>query len=130
MQYDLRDKPCCIFNMDETGLPMDPKSLRTVYRKGEKNPLARSSGNKSQTTVVACVNAAGYCMPPLVILNRKTVPSFYKEGEVPETKYGLSPKGWIDRDLFFNSFDMLPRNALYCCFSMATLATFALTQFI
>ena len=104
LRYELKDKPCCIFNMDETGLPMDPKASKSVYRKGEKNPLACSSGNKSQTTVVACVSAAGYCMPPLVILNRKSVPSCYKEGEVPGTKYGLSPKGWIDRDLFHQWF--------------------------
>ena len=50
---DLEDKPYCqVFNMDETGMPLDPKSVRAIFAKGEKNPVAFSSGNKSQITVV------------------------------------------------------------------------------
>ena len=103
-QYDLKEKPCQIFNMDETGLCLDPKSMKCVYTKGERNPVALSSGDKSQITVVACVSAGGYSMPPLVILNRKSLPSYFSVGEVPGTKYGLSTKGWIDRGLFHDWF--------------------------
>ena len=98
--HNLLGKPCNIFNMDETGMSLDPKSVKCVYKKGEKNPLAPSCGSKDQITVVACVNAAGYCMPPLVILDRVSLPAYFHVGEVPGTKYGLSRKGWIDRELF------------------------------
>ena len=39
-------------------------------------------------------------MPPMVILDRKTLPPYFTEGEVPGTIYGLSTKGWIDQELF------------------------------
>ena len=53
--------------MDEMAMLLDPKSVK--YIKGDKNPLAPSCGNKDQITVVACANAAGYYMPPLVLLD-------------------------------------------------------------
>jgi len=59
-----------------------------------------------QITIVACVNAAGFCLPPMVILDRKTLASELAIGEVPGTIYGLSAKGWIDHesfDVWFNN---------------------------
>ena len=96
----LEDKPCQIFNMDETGMPLDPKSVRGIFAKGEKNPVGFSSGNKSQITVVACVSAAGYCIPPMVVWDRKNLNVDLVEGEVPGTFYGLSENGWMDQELF------------------------------
>ena len=96
----LADKPCQIFNIDETGMPLDPKALKGVYRRGEKNPVMMSSGDKAQITVVGCVNAAGLCLPPMVIWDRKTLSLELCEGEIPGTVYGLSDRGWIDQELF------------------------------
>ena len=39
-------------------------------------------------------------MPPLVILDRNSLPPRFADGEVPGTGYGLSAKGWIDQELF------------------------------
>ncbi len=50
--------------MDETGTPLDPKAPLLVYECGTKQPSALGSGIKAQITVVACVNAAGMCIPP------------------------------------------------------------------
>ena len=36
--YDLRDKPCQLFNVDETGMPLNPKPLKMVCGTGSKNP--------------------------------------------------------------------------------------------
>ena len=102
----LEQKPCNIFNMDETGMPLDPKPLKTIHRKGEKNPVALGSGLKMQITVVGCVSAGGYCLPPIVIWDRKRLKPELTVGEVLGTLYGLSKKGWIDQELFnawFNS---------------------------
>jgi len=30
---DLEDKPCQIFNINETGMPLDPKSVRGIFAK-------------------------------------------------------------------------------------------------
>lgn len=54
----LGDSPAYIFIVDENVSPLDPKPLKTIPKKGEKNPLSISSGSKSQMTVVACVSAS------------------------------------------------------------------------
>ena len=99
-ENDLADKPCQIFNIDETGMPLDPKPLKVVTWKGHKNPSQVSSGVKTQITVVGCVSAGGQCLPPMVIWDRKNLPPELAVGEIPGTIYGLSHKGWIDQELF------------------------------
>ena len=96
----LGGKPCNIFNMDETGMPLDPKPLKTIHIKGERNPVAPASGLKTQITVVGCVSAGGYCLPPMVIWDGKKIRPELTVGEVPGTIYGLSAKGWMDQELF------------------------------
>ena len=97
---ELLDQPCFIFNMDETGMPLDPKPPKIVAYKGHKNPSQVSSGVKTQVTVVGCVSAGGQCLPPMVIWDRKNLPPELAVGEVAGTIYGPSAKGWIDQELF------------------------------
>ena len=99
-EYDLLDKPSQLFNMDETGVPLKPDLPKIIFKRGTKNPVSVSSGDKSQVTVVGCVSAAGYCIPPIIILDRKTLHPDMTIGELPGTIYGLSSKGWIDQELF------------------------------
>jgi len=103
--YDLHDKPCQLFNVDETGMPLNPKPSKMVCGKGSKNPVSICSGNRSQITIVGCVNAAGYCIPPMVIYGRKSISAALVENEIPGRIYGLSSKGWIDQELFDQWFD-------------------------
>ena len=98
-ENDLIGQPCRIFNVDETGLSLNPPPLKTVHAKGEKNPSQCSSGNRSQVTVVGCISAGGQILPPMVIWNRKTLPPQLAHMELPGTIYGLA-KGWIDQTLF------------------------------
>ena len=83
---DLRDQPSLIFNMDETGIPLDPKPLKTIHERGEKNPMSITSGSKSQVTVVACVSAAGQTIPPIIIWKRRTMSPDMAVGELPGTQ--------------------------------------------
>ena len=70
---DLLAKPNQIFNCDETGMPLDPKPSRVLVSKGTKHPRAITTGNKTQITILACCNAAGYCLPPFVLFDRKAL---------------------------------------------------------
>ena len=81
-------------------MPLDAGDVKIIAKKGDRNPTALSSGDKSQITVVAYASALGSVMPPMVILDRKTLPPQFTEGEIPGTTYGLSAKGWIDQELF------------------------------
>ena len=92
-KYGLVNDPALIFNIDESGFPLDPKPLKSLFKRGEKNPCSITAGNKSQMTIVACVSAAGQCVPPMVVFARKTMNPALAHGEVPGSVYGLSDNG-------------------------------------
>ena len=98
--YDLVNKPGQVYNCDESGMPFDAHPQHVVTSKKMKKVRSRTSGNKSQTTVLACANAAGQVIPPMVIFDLKNLQHQLTEAEVPGTLYGLSEKGWIDGELF------------------------------
>ena len=66
----------------------------------QKKVRYRASGKKGQVTIVACANAAGQAIPPMVIFDAMKLNHAWTANEVPGTKYGLSDKGWINTDLF------------------------------
>ena len=96
----LLDHPEQIYNMDETGVPLDPKPPKIVARKGQKKVRYRTSGKKNQITVLGCANAVGQSQPPFVIFDAKQLNPKWMDGEVPGTRYGLSSSGWTDQVLF------------------------------
>ena len=67
VEYDQFGKPNQIFNMDETGMPLEHRPTKVVTKKGMKHPCCVTSGKKTNITVVGCVNAGGHCIPPMVI---------------------------------------------------------------
>ena len=69
--------------MDKTGIPLGPDLPKGIFKRGTKNPVSVSSRHKSQMTVVGCVSAAGYCIPPMIILDRKTLHPDMTIGELP-----------------------------------------------
>ena len=96
------DKPGCIFNCNETGIPLNPQCIKVIDKKGSKNPSHITSGDKSQLTVMACTCAAGYFIPPMIIFDRKKFVDSW--AEVPGTLYGLSQNGWINSQQFHGWF--------------------------
>ena len=53
---NLQDKPGQIYKMDESGIP------HVLAKKGQKKGRYFSTGNKSQVTVVGCINAIGQAL--------------------------------------------------------------------
>ena len=73
---------------------------------GQKCVPVVGSDSKSHVTVLACVNAAGYAIPPMIIYARSNLSQQLTRDEVPGTMYGLSPNsGWIDSELFTEWFE-------------------------
>ena len=101
----MMDKPAQIYNVDETGMPLDHHPPHVVVRKGQKKVRYWSSGNKSQVTAVGCMNAAGSGIPSFVIQDAKSLNMLWTKGEVPGTTYGLSSNDSIDMDLFKGWFE-------------------------
>ena len=72
VKHSLMDNPACIYNVDETGLPLDhcpPKYI--VSRKGCKEVQSHTSGNKAQIMAIAYVSAVGQAIPPFVIFDAR-----------------------------------------------------------
>ena len=99
-EHGVMDSPAQIYNVDETGMPLDHRPPKIVTRKGQKKVRYRTSGNKSQITVIGCISAVGQAIPPFVIFDAKNLNVEWTNGEVPGTTYGLSEKGWVDTELF------------------------------
>ena len=99
-EYDLFHRPLCVFNCDETGMCYQHTPPSVVAVKGQRHPRAITTGNKRQVTVLACANAGGYYLPPLVVFKRKSLPGSINEGEVPGTMYALGDSSWINSETF------------------------------
>ena len=97
--YDLGEYPCHIFNLDESGFLLNPKSTKVIARRGERH-LSVIGGERGQVSVLCCCNAGGYALPPMVIFDRKAMNPELAKGEVPGKTYSFSPHGWIDSELF------------------------------
>lgn len=99
--HGLMNLPSRIYNMDESGMPLDHKPPKVVAPKGMKKVHCRTSGSKGQITIIACANAAGNVIPPMVFFEGKRLNSEWIKGEVPNMLYGMSERGWTDQELFF-----------------------------
>ena len=103
---DLHKRPALIFNCDESGFPLVHRPGKRIAGKGQKHALTVTSDSKSRVTVLACVNAAGYAIPPLVIYARANLTKLLYQGEIPGTMYALSPgSGWMDGITFYEWFE-------------------------
>ena len=102
-QHDLLNCPSQIYNVVESGMPLNPRPPKVVSTKGRqtKKVRYRCSGRKGQITIVACANAVGQAIPPpMVIFSANKLNPAWTKGEIPGTQYGLSTNGWINTDLF------------------------------
>ena len=99
-ELDFKDHPERIYDMDETGMPLDPRPPKVVVPKGRKKVRYRCSGQKSQIIVIGCGNATGQTIPPYIIFGAKQLNSLWMKDEVPGSRYALSDNAWIDQELF------------------------------
>ena len=89
-ENQLLDKVSRIYNMDESGMPLSHKQPKRIAERGTRKVHGRASGDKSQITIVACANAAGSTLPPMVIFKGKHLNVDYTKNQVPNTLYGMS----------------------------------------
>lgn len=94
-------QPENIFNVDETGISICQKAQRIVAKKGKRSIGIMSSAEKGKNiTVVCCVSASGFYVPPMFIYPRRRVgPEFLDRGPIGAVAEG-SKTGWITEELF------------------------------
>ena len=94
--------PSRIFNVNESGFPLQVHKSSVVAEKGRKHLTTVTTGDKAQITIIACVNASRAKLPPMVIFDRKVLKADLTLNEVPETiiLYGLIDNGWSNSEVF------------------------------
>lgn len=111
-RLNLISKPMLIFNSDETGISVVHKPGKVVAELGRRNVYAMTSAERGKThTVLSCVSASGYALPPMMVYPRKKkVPSNLKEGALPGTLFTNSESGWINSQLYLEWFEFFLQN--------------------
>ena len=98
----LLEKPSNIWNCDECGKQFEHDPVRVVAEKGAKNVVGRTTGNRTNITIMACVNASGEKMPPMLITKGKTARSlhgFNTTGAPSGSIWTYQEKGWMTDEL-------------------------------
>ena len=94
--------PDRIYNVDESGITVvQSKVAKVIGLKGKIQIAALTSGEHGALiTTVACMNACGSFVPPLVIFPRKNMSEQLKKGAPPGTIFAAHPSGWIQINSF------------------------------
>ncbi|CAG2057569.1 unnamed protein product, partial [Timema podura] len=66
-ELGLKQKPQCIWNLDETGFSADPARVRALTVKEQRVHRTIQGSGKENTRVLSCCSAAGRVLPPLII---------------------------------------------------------------
>ena len=100
-----------IFNADETGVSIVHKPGKVVAELGQQNVYAVTAAEHGKThTILSCVSASGYALPPMVYSRKKAVPDHLREGAIPNTLFRCSETGWINKDLYLEWFQFFLQN--------------------
>ena len=111
-RLNLITKPMQIYNCDESGVSIVFKPGKVVAELGRKNVYAVSAADRGKThTIMACVSASGYVLPPMMIYPRKkAVPDNFREGAYPNTLFESSESGWMNGNIFIKWFNFFVEN--------------------
>lgn len=79
-KLNLISKPMQVYNCDETGVSIVHKPGKVLAELGRRNVYAITSAEKGKThTILSCVSASGYVLPPMMIYPRQqSVPEKFK----------------------------------------------------
>ena len=94
MEYDIRD----VVNMDETNLPFDLPSRKTIERRGKRTINMKTTGNSNRATVMLAVYITGRSwFPSFVTKEPPAAVSLASSDEFPRSlEYATQPKAWVD----------------------------------
>ncbi|CAK1586867.1 unnamed protein product [Parnassius mnemosyne] len=111
IEHDLLQSPDRIWNCDETGLMFVNKPFKIVSKIGKQYVYNRTYAEKgTTTTVLAAINASGCFLPPMTIFKGiRNIPQL-SSGSLPNSLTRLSPKGWINADLFLEWLEFFSKN--------------------
>lgn len=93
------NNPSRWFNADESGFPLCPKSGKVLSSRGIPNIYNFTASDKTQVTVLACMNAMGYFLKPMMVYPGVRF-SYNPLERFPFLFFGRTESGWMDSELF------------------------------
>lgn len=106
-EHSLLENPANIFNMDETGIQINNKPGKVLASKGAKDVYTLTSCEKGENvTIIACCNAEGNFLPPVLIFKGTyTKPQFF-DGLPPGSGVYMNKKSsYINTEFFMKWFE-------------------------
>lgn len=98
---NLRGRPECVYNVDETGMPLSNRPPNIIAQKGAKDVVSMTSVERGENvTVLACMNAAGQYIPPFVLFKGVRKRDDFLLGMPPGTEVAMTEKGWVNEEAF------------------------------
>lgn len=93
--------PSDIYNCDETGVSTVHKQDKVMTLKSNRQVGKLTSAERGKNvTVMFCMSAAGFFIPPLFIFPRQRVNERLMIGTLPESIALAQPNGWMNADFF------------------------------
>jgi len=86
--------PEAIYNMDKTGMPLEPRPPKVLTKRGQKKVRCQTSRKKEQIIVIGYGNATGQAFAT------KQVKYLWTKNEVNGSRFAVSDNGWVDQELF------------------------------
>lgn len=104
-KLNIKNMPSRIWNCDETGLSYVVKPSKVVTSIGKRYIYKRAYADRGEShTLLGCICADGSWIPPLIIFKGIRWNDNLKTDCLPGTLVKLSPKAWINTDLFVEWF--------------------------
>ncbi|CAG5035003.1 unnamed protein product [Parnassius apollo] len=98
---NLRGKPECVYNVDETGMSLSNRPPNIIAQKGAKDVVSMTSVERGENvTVLACMNAAGQYIPPFVLFKGVRKRDDFLLGMPPGTEVAMTENGWVTEEAF------------------------------
>ncbi|XP_063216743.1 uncharacterized protein LOC134527745 [Bacillus rossius redtenbacheri] len=100
-ELELREKPERIYNVDESGFPLNNKPSKIICEKGQREVIKLTSVERGENvSVVACFSASGLYIPPFVIFKGVRYRESYCANLPSGSVVAMSESGYINEDLF------------------------------
>lgn len=112
-EHGLLDQPTKIFNVDESGMELDPVGGKVVVDRTAKHSYKETNGRREHITVNVCCSASGQVLPPMIIFEKCFPSGHYSQFGPDDCLYAKSPNGYMDGELFKKWFTeiFLPQTA-------------------
>ena len=102
-----------IYNVDESGMPMINRPGTVLAQKGKRSVVTVTNAKRGENvTAVACCNAAGQFIPPMIIMKGKRKKDEFTDGLPPGSELGMSDSSYINKDLFLQWLQMFRKHAV------------------